>query len=281
MARGPRCLGGRRHAEPARLIDVGAGDNLMATGMARGAKVRGKRIAFGNGKQILWDKHSPIVFQGNDNIAPPGSETADDLEWVPFYKGHRIYNTHERGRWIWNYDFRATPGEVFLSGSEKWLADTHGKGFIVVEPNVPEWKTVAPNKKWPRDRYEAVARILKGSGHDVVQFKYPQAKLIPGVRVIRTETFRAAVAALANAALYIGPEGGLHHAAAAVGVPAVVLFGGFIPPQVTGYDTHTNLTGGMKACGSLTKCKHCTEAMMLITVDEVHHAALGHLKTHG
>ena len=36
-------------------------------------------------------------------------------------------------------------------------------------------------------------------------------------------------------------EGGLHHAAAALGMPAVVLFGGMISPRNTGYDVHVNL----------------------------------------
>jgi hypothetical protein len=55
----------------------------------------------------------------------------------------------------------------------------------------------------------------------------------------------------------------------------VVLFGGFIPPQVTGYPGHVNLTGGAVACGSLQRCSHCQAAMNAISVDEVHAAALG------
>jgi ADP-heptose:LPS heptosyltransferase len=79
---------------------------------------------------------------------------------------------------------------------------------------------------------------------------------------------------LARAKLYIGAEGGLHHAAAALGVPAVVLFGGFIPPLVTGYETHINLTGGaQEACGSLKPCDHCRKAMDAISVEEVAAAA--------
>jgi hypothetical protein len=63
-------------------------------------------------------------------------------------------------------------------------------------------------------------------------------------RQIKTKGFRHALAVPQNASLYIGPEGGLHHAVASVGVAAVVLFGDFIPPAVTGYSHHANLTGG-------------------------------------
>jgi hypothetical protein len=57
----------------------------------------------------------------------------------------------------------------------------------------------------------------------------------------------------------------------------VVLFGGFIPPSVTGYGGHANLTGGAEACGSLDPCRHCQAAMGRIGVDEVHAAALERL----
>ena len=70
------------------------------------------------------------------------------------------------------------------------------------------------------------------------------------------------------------PEGGLHHGAAALGVPAVVLFGGFIPPAVTGYADHANFTGGATACGSLNKCLHCRDALEKITVEEVYNAVV-------
>jgi ADP-heptose:LPS heptosyltransferase len=102
----------------------------------------------------------------------------------------------------------------------------------------------------------------------VVQFAVGRDRL-SGVRTLQTTSFRHSLAVLARAALVICPEGGLHHGAAAMGAPAVVLFGGFIPPQVTGYETHANLTGGAKACGQLAPCQHCRAAMDAITVDAV------------
>jgi hypothetical protein len=47
---------------------------------------------------------------------------------------------------------------------------------------------------------------------------------------------------------------------------------------VTGYDTHTNLTGGAEACGSLAPCNHCKEAMARIHVLTVYEAAQAHLR---
>lgn len=256
---------------------MGHGDNLIATGMARGAAARGKRIAFGDGARIIWDQHSAQVFRNNPNVAPPGSERANDLEWVEFYKGHRVYNHCINGQWIWNEEFSVVPGEMFFSQDELEFAEIHGRGFVLIEPNVPQFKSVAPNKQWPIDRYRRLAERLVKSGLDVRQFKYQGGAMLPGVQGIKTPSFRHALAVLRKAALYVGPEGGLHHGAAAVGIPAVVLFGGFIPPSVTGYSTHTNLTGGAAACGSLKRCRHCAVAMAAISVDEVETACRGYL----
>jgi hypothetical protein len=258
---------------------MGAGDNLMASGMARGASIRGKRIAFGDGRKIIWDQNSEQIFRRNPNVAPPGSERTDHLEWVEYYKGHRIYNrrSDDGKRWVWNYEFRPTPGEIFFRREERQRAASVGAGFVVIEPNVPMWKSVASNKQWPVDRYDKVALKLRIAGYDVVQFVYGQGHRVESARQVKTSTFRDGLAALARASLYIGPEGGLHHGAAAVGISAVVLFGGFIPPAVTGYEMHTNLTGGAEACGTLSPCAHCRAAMQAIPVGEVLTAALSHL----
>jgi hypothetical protein len=248
----------------------------MATGLARGAKARGKRIAFGDGRRIIWDHNSELIFRGNPNIAAPGCEAHGDIEWVPYYKGHRIYNHHDKrgNRWVWNLDFRPTPGEVFLSMEELRDGNRAGSGFVLIEPNVEGWKSVAPNKDWGRARYQAVADRLIADGLRVVQFAYEKAgPALKGAEVLRTTSFRDALAVMRHAAIYIGPEGGLHHGAAAMGRNAVVLFGGFIPASVTGYEGHANMTGGAEACGSILPCAHCRAALDAITVGEVYAAA--------
>lgn len=256
---------------------MGLGDNLMATGMARGAAKRGKAIAFGDGKKVIWDTNSAQIFDRNPNIAPRDGRARSNLEWIPFYKGNRLYNTSGGDRWIWNYEFRPVPGEMFFSDRERKFAEGYAPGFVLIEPNVPRWKSVAPNKQWPVWRFNEVAKWLIARGHEVAQFNYGIGHVIVGAKQIVTPDFRKALAILRRASLFIGPEGGLHHGAAAVGIPAVVIFGGFIPPQVTGYDTHTNLTGGAEACGSFHSCKHCQHALEKISVEEVCEAAQVHL----
>jgi ADP-heptose:LPS heptosyltransferase len=241
----------------------------MASGMQKG--LRGfKRLAFGDGKKIIWGPWSEEVFRHNPHIAGPGQENAADLFWVEHYKGHRLYNSlnKQRTRWIWNYKFVPEPGEIYFSPFEIQFAKTVGQDFILIEPNVPWHKSVAVNKDWGLQRYQAVADRLRESGHEVVQFSHGRDRL-HNVRTIVTPTFRVALAALSKAKAAVLPEGGLHHGAAALGVGAVVIFGGFIPPQVTGYKMHFNLTGGAEACGSLSECHHCRKALDRISVDDV------------
>lgn len=251
---------------------MGIGDQILATGMARGAQDRGKRIAFGDGKKIRWDKNSREIFRKNKNIAIPGTEHQSDVEWIHFYTGNRLYNTQGAGKWNWNMEFRPTPGEIIFDKEEIDFSRRIRPGFILIEPNVPWYKSVAPNKDWGREKYQATAKELQSRGYEVAQFNFGQVRL-GGVRVITVSSFREAAIALTRSRMAILPEGGLHHGAAAVGTRAVVLFGGFIPPVVTGYSSHTNLNGGFEACGSLTKCSHCRAAMEAISVETVVNAA--------
>jgi len=257
---------------------MGYGDDIMASGLARGLATRGKRAAFGDRKKIIWGPWSEEIFRRNPNIARPGEEQCNDLEWIPHYKGHRMYNKLGNGHWVWDFSFKPVPGEIFFTQEELKAAERVGSNFILIEPNVPWQKSVAVNKDWGLANYYEVAGKLK-EDFDVVQFAHGRDHMA-GIRVVRTHGFRDALAILARASLAIVPEGGLHHGAAAVGTRAVVLFGGFIPPQVTGYDTHINLTGGEpQFCGSLYRCAHCRAAMDRISVEEVYKASI-HMMSH-
>lgn len=236
--------------------------------------MRGERIAFGDGKYIRWDQYSQRIFQRNPDIAPPGSELARDIRWIPFYKGNRLYNRQDGNRWIWNYDFHVRHGVIILTQRERAEARPFGLRHVVIEPNLVPRKPGAVNKDWGFARYQAVADALIRQGRTVLQFDYGGGPMLDGAVRVPTRQFRNALAVLSYAGLYIGPEGGLHHGAAAVGIPAVVIFGGWVPPAVTGYANHRNLTGGATDwCGNFAACAHCREALDRISVDEVLDAA--------
>lgn len=247
----------------------------MASGMARGAKERGEVIAFGDGVTVKWDHNSEAIFRDNPNVVRPDCrDVPANARWIHFYKGSRIYNRQDSAneRWVWNYDFRPVPGEFFFSPEENSAIKSAPKDFILIEPNVAE-KNSGPNKLWPLDRYQAVCEKLQRDGHEVAQFQYTSMRFgLRKITILPTKSFRQAISVLRRAKLVICSEGGLHHGAAAVGKAAVVLFGGFIPPRVTGYDFHENISYGT-ACGKYIRCQHCIDVMQKITVEEVYEAA--------
>jgi hypothetical protein len=76
---------------------MGLGDQIIASGLARNAWAqRGRKVAFGDGQRIIWDKHSKEVFQNNPNVCFPGNERSHKLEWIAFHKG--IAATTRKGR---------------------------------------------------------------------------------------------------------------------------------------------------------------------------------------
>ncbi len=254
---------------------MGYGDELMGSGMARGSQARGERVAFGDRERnrVVWSRESHLIYQGNPNIIPPGiSPFAKDFAtvWIPHYKGVRLYGKPRHGGWRWDYSFRAKPGEVMLTPQEVARAEEKmPRGAILIEPHV---KPTAPNKRWPWERYLSISQRLQRHGLRVAQFSYG-SPILAGALPVASPDFRTSIAMLALCSIYIGPEGGLHHAAAAVGTPAVVIFGGYIPPLLTGYDFHTNIAGTDEPCGNNLECAHCRKAMAKIEVDEVFYAA--------
>lgn len=250
---------------------MGYGDELIASGIARGAADRGKRVAFGNRVEIIWTGYADKIFAGNPNVAPPGSERDKDIEWSLFCRGNRMYNQHDmaNNRWIWK-KFKPIPGQVYFTTHETHVGAVISKGrdFVIIEPNTLRHKVGVANKQWPQDRYQEICDRFVRMGVEVLQFHKENDFQLKRARVVAVATFRQMMAVMNHARMFVGPEGGMHHAAAAAGIPAVVLFGGWVPPWSTGYEGHDNISVG-EPCGSLAPCPHCAEAMNSISVDRV------------
>lgn len=257
---------------------MGYGDEIIASGMAKGAKARGKRIAFGDGNKIDWHPFAHQIFWGNPNVAPPGSERDPDIEWIANYRGSRPYNRNANNtHWEYVPGMVKTPGEIFFKPEEtEWAARQAlrlNKRFVLIEPSVPHFKRMGINKQWPVKYYRTLAKVLRESGYEPIQFVYQPpfgpSQDLPETTHFNTPSFRHSLALMKLAQFYVGPEGGMHHGAAAVGTPAVVIFGGYISPDITGYPHHYNHFTGGKACGKFEPCEHCATALASITVDQV------------
>lgn len=236
---------------------MGFGDWIMATADAKRLnKETGKRVVFGDGDTVYWDQQ---VFQYNPRISRDGIGAV----WCNNSPKHRPYIKEiAKDRIIFNDDFRASAGEIFLSPAE--VSESARKSpvgpYIVVEPHVKTRFDHGINKAWPH-----WVELLR---HDLPWLQLGANK--PMTRHVQTQTFREAMAILKGAALFVGTDGGLHHAAAALGVPAVVIWTGFTSPQHLGYDSHANIYGGGEPCGTIHKpCQHCIDNAAAISPDQV------------
>jgi Glycosyltransferase family 9 (heptosyltransferase) len=252
---------------------MGLGDEILASGHAQHVfdKDPSKRVAICD-KQGRPRWHE--LWEGNPIIAKPEQVAAGEPV-------HRLINGSNCRPYIKSLsvdaglqctDWKAADhvGRLYLTKAE--LAAGHDLAkrlgpYIVIEPGLK--LKASRNKLWGAERYQAVVDALPELRF--AQMTHAGSTLLRGVSGMAMATFRQACGVLASASAYVGAEGGLHHAAAALGIPAVVIFGGFISPNVTGYPWHMNLAddGPGSPCGKWKPCEHCRMAMEGITVNRV------------
>lgn len=258
---------------------MGCGDEIMAAGQARRLQARDPRpvAVLGADGRARWHP----LWDGNPRLARPHEVAAGhDVQRVTNGPGCRPYVDYEamrrdfavvcpgrpfttkvrHPRLPWRYtDWRCTAGDL------PRIERIEPRGYIVVEPHIK--RAASPNKQWGQARWQALVAGLRVPDRPWVQLGPPGTPLLDGVAHIVTGTFAEACTALSGASAAVLPDGGLHHAAAALGVPAVVIFGGCTSPANLGYDTHVNLfdpAGGASPCGRRVACDHCARAMAAI-----------------
>ncbi len=241
---------------------MGWGDEIMVTGVARRAQETNPlpvKVLDKKG-QTRWHE----IWTGNPRIASPAF--AGPVQTITNGPGRRPYIEREtKERWIWR-EWDCPTGEIYLTPQERAFG-TRYSGRVIIEPNLKP--KASPNKDWGKPRWASLARQLMDFGYAVAQLGEPSTPMLAGVERIQTAGFREAAAVLASAKLAILPEGGLHHAAAALGVPAIVIFGGYISPRQTGYASHMNLFTGGIPCGMRIRCQHCADAMNAILPEQI------------
>lgn len=241
----------------------------MASADAREASIRhgGVRCVFGDGKNRYYSE----VFDNNPRVAkePNFGET---YAWVANYPSHRPYiEKTDKHRFHFREDFKASPGELYLTDHEK-----NKPSYVIIEPNVKEQFMMGRNKDWGYSNWMAVIEKL-----DLPWCQLGwEVKRLGTVRREPTKKFRSALGFLSKAKLLVTTDGALHHAAAALGIPAVVIWGGLASPKNLGYDAHTNLWHGDEPCGTHSDpCDHCRKALAKVTVEEVVKAVENALET--
>jgi ADP-heptose:LPS heptosyltransferase len=157
------------------------------------------------------------------------------------------------------------PAEVKINAAEKLFALPY-TGMILIEPHIKA--SGHSNKAWPAIRWRELARDPR---FNFVQCGPAGTEPLVGAMLVQTPTFRHAMAVLSVCRAFVGTEGGLMHAAAALGVPSVILWSEFISPRITGYPTMRNLRTVRTDywCGMRSNCRGCRQSMEAISIDSV------------
>ncbi len=245
---------------------MGIGDWIIATAEAREFhEETGLPVVFCHSKTgaVMWSE----VFENNPKILKNPAPKQKCVV-VRNHGGARPYHLGYDGeKFTWNFKFKARPGELFLTKEEKALGIP---GCVLIEPNT-KTAELSKNKAWPMERWQAIVDSLPLPWVQIGAKDVPSLK---GVNRVVTKNFRQALGWVNSCSLLVTTDGALHHAAAALGKPAVVLWGGLAPPQILGYDIHKNICHAETWCGYNRPCDHCKTAMESITVEEVRSAIL-------
>lgn len=240
---------------------MGWGDELMVTGHARELQACDPRRVRPHYDRQL-DHESWI---NNPRIA--GRHEKGDFQlYAGRVNGLRPYMAAKQGdRYIWRAH-QPPVGELYFSEDEKAFGGGW-PGRIVLHPCL---KPGAPmNKDWGWKRWCGLVELMLAKGLKPSQIGVESSRRLPGAEFIVTKTMRRAAALLERARAAVLLEGGLHHCAAAVRCPAVVIYGGFISPAVTGYAGQRGLfmqtSEHPLGCGWRVNCNHCSAAMAQIS----------------
>lgn len=269
---------------------MGLGDDIMITYLAKLEKEKfpDRQIVIGDfSKKVAY--HS-IIYENNPNITDPRIiDRSKPIHYIDYHPGNRPYVDREKStadNWFWNYNFAPKPGNLYFSLFEKneakkilkdaiffWKKNNlkNFKGIIFLESssskfNDKQFSKKHLNKDWSYDNWLNLSKKLT-KDYLVIQSIHKETKKLPDVFYCK-KNFRISCAVINEVNLYVGPEGGFGHAAAALNKKAVIYFGGWIHPKITGYNFHNNIYVDINGspCGSMTYlCEHCNESRNRIT----------------
>lgn len=180
--------------------------------------------------------------------------------------------TRESG-WHFNRDFRARDhvAKIYLTEGEwqrgQQVLQEFGS-FVLIEPYSKH-----PNLRWPLKHWEELVAARQDLTFIQHVHQFSKDFLVPGAVLIETSSFRDACGVLASADCYIRGESGMLHAAAALGVPSVAIWGECMDWDVLGgYPLEVGVGIRMPACGRFEYCARCQQVMLDIPPEDVSNA---------
>ncbi len=264
---------------------MGIGDEILAAGMAQRLYEQDPRlrsvIVGIDGKPRWHDiwRNNPVMatpeefYRGGPFRVIPNGPNCRPYIVYPF--------TKDTG-WTFNRSFKARDhvAKIYLTEQELergTQAKAKYGNYVLIEPY-----TKHDNFRWPLEEWAVfVEKNLKQ--FTFVQHVHKDSVAIPGVE-IEPATFREACGLLTGASAYVRSESGLCHAAAALRVPQVTIWGGCMDAEVLGgYPLQVNVVdrGTGSPCGRWLPCEHCAAVMKGITPERVTRALKKALRLKG
>lgn len=271
---------------------MGLGDDIMATAVAKIEKEKypDRQIVIGDFEKKLG--YESIIYKNNPYITDQKDLDKNKIvHFVNIHKNNRPYINLEKTNsknYVWNENFKILVGQIFFSKTEidisKKIIENaklfwnkknkkNFKGIIFIESSSTKFSEKAyfykqKNLDWGYDNW---LKLVKELSQDFlfIQSVHKETVKLPNIFYCETD-FRAASSVINECDLYIGPHGGFAHAAAALGKKAVIYFGGWVSPNILGYDFHKNIFVDIDGspCGAKGyECQHCIECKKLITID--------------
>ena len=163
--------------------------------------------------------------------------------------------------------------------------DAPSVGVWMYQSNVSA-KTV---KEWPEESWVELATKLRDSGITVCQLGAPFEKHVDGLVDLRQHAIVDSVASLAAVDIVVCIDCVAQHACKALGLPAIVLWGGAGESWLTGYESHVNIkTEDDRRCFAsvcistlVPDCCGDADCMHGIKVESVHNAIITQLRNDG
>ncbi len=272
---------------------MGYGDDLMITAHASHIKKKFPERQVVIGSVVKKQAYHSIVYENNPNISDCTNLNLNKpIHIIDYHPGNRPYIDYKNSNninYCWNKEFKPIPGELYFSKKEiseankiieraidYWnkINKKNFKSIIFMETtstkiNDKQFSIKHKNKDWGIDNWLNLINKIK-EDYLIILSVHDKTKIIDGVFAPKNVNFRLACSILNKCDVYVGPEGGFGHVAAALNKKAVIYFGGWITPEVIGYDFHENIyyKNRKSPCGEYKyECKHCDEARKNITVD--------------
>lgn len=251
----------------------GIGDALFVTAIARALAESGRPAWVSTSYPELWFNNPDIR-----GFLPPAF-VRHLSRWLPALAVPMVYENpsphdpmHVMGRLALRAGLSPDSVErprIYLTVQESEWGRDIAQGKIIIQSDAKtEW---TPNKNWFPDRFQAVARAC-GELAPVIQVGALSGPSLAGASDWRGRTsVRQAAALLANARLFIGLEGGLMHMARAVKTPSIIIFGGYVSPEQTGYRENINFYSPVECapCWKREPCPYQLKCMNVISAGDV------------